>query len=149
MRIGYATAALLVSALALAGCNKGAPANNTAAPAPAANTAEPAPAAAPAETDNSAAPTAEVNGAANQDFQILNKTGHTVVAFNVSPTNENEWGPDILGQDVLNDGESAKITFKRGEDECMWDLRATYDDNDTTEMKGVNLCQIATVTLNP
>ena len=135
--------ALCASVFALAACGGGA-SENKAAPAPA-NTTAPAPAAA----DETAPAPAPAAAGAQQDFDILNKTGHTVVSLNVSPTNENEWGEDILGRDVLNDGESAKISFSRGEDECMWDLRATYDDDDTTEMKGVNLCEVATVTLNP
>lgn len=112
---------------------------NTVAPAAPANTA--------AGGEEGGAPTTAAAG--QQDFTILNKTGHTVVNFQVSPTNDNNWGPDILGRDVLNDGESAKISFSRDAAECMWDLKATYDDDDTTEMKAVNLCEVADVTLNP
>ena len=36
--------------------------------------------------------------AAPQDFTIVNNTGHTVMTLNVSPTSEDEWGPDILGE---------------------------------------------------
>src|SRR3954463_2612152 len=77
-------------------------------------------------------PTAEVQGQARQNFTVVNNTGHVVVTLNVSPSNENSWGPDILGRDVLANGESAAITFERGETQCMWDIKATYDDGDTT-----------------
>ena len=102
------TAALLASALALAGCNRGAaPANNSAAPKPA-ETNTPAPAPAPAGNEAEAgeeggAPTAAV-GTARQNFSVVNGTGHTVTTLNVSPTTEDEWGPDILGTDVLQNG---------------------------------------------
>jgi hypothetical protein len=86
---------------------------------------------------------------ATQDFTIVNKTGHDLVAFNVSAASENEWGPDILGEDTLPDGETGTISFNRESDECLWDLRATYDDEETSVMKNVNLCEIATVTLTP
>jgi hypothetical protein len=72
-----------------------------------------------------------------------------VVTLNVSPSNENSWGPDILGRDVLANGESAAITFDRSETQCNFDIKATYDDGDTTDMRGVNLCTVATVTLTP
>jgi len=151
MKKRHFAAMLLGSTLVLAGCNIQAgsgekPAESTNTPAPAA----PAPApAAPAEAEGGAAPSAEVQGQARQNFTVLNRTGHVVVTLNVSASNEDSWGPDILGRDVLGDGESAEITFERGESQCLWDIRATYDDGDTTDMRGVNLCQVATVTLTP
>ena len=147
MRSIYFTGALLASALALAGCNKsGKPAetNNMAAAAPAAPAA---PAGNETATEESAAPTAEVQGQAQQNFTINNGTGHTVVTLNVSPNDEDEWGPDILGRDMVANGESAAVTFQRGTEQCLWDIRATYDDGDTTDVRGVNLCQVATVNL--
>jgi hypothetical protein len=144
------TAALLASALAVAGCNRGAaPANNAAAPKPAENTAAPAPA--PAENqaeagEEGAAPSAAV-GTARQNFSVVNGTGHTVQTLNVSPTTEDEWGPDILGTDVLQNGQTAQVTFDRAETQCVYDIRATYDDGDTTDVRGVNLCQVGTVNL--
>ena len=69
------------------------------------------------------------------------------MTLNVSPSNENSWGPDILGRDTLANGESAQITFPHGETACNFDIKATYDDGDTTDARGVNLCQVATVTL--
>jgi len=144
MRKLYLTGALFASALAIAGCNKAATTNNAAAPA--ANAAAPAAPAAPAGNaagGESGAPA----GQAQQNFTITNNTGHTVTTLNVSPTNENSWGPDILGRDVLANGESAQITFERGETQCAWDIKATYDDGGTTDMRNVDLCTVATVTL--
>ena len=92
-------------------------------------------------------PGAAPAGGAQQNFTIVNNTGHTVVTLNVSPSSENSWGPDILGRDTLANGESASITFPHSETACNFDIKATYDDNDTTDARGVNLCQVATVTL--
>ena len=132
--------ALIASALAIAGCNQ---AENKAAPA--ANTAAPAPAA-PAAPGAPAAPAA---GQAQQNFTVLNNTGHVVMTLNVSPSNEDSWGPDILGAAVIANGESAQVTFERGQAQCLWDIRVTYDDGDSNDMRGVNLCEVATVTLTP
>jgi len=142
----YLTGAMLASALAIAGCNKAA--DNAAAPA---NTAAPAaPAAgntAGGEGGQAAAPAEGGADQTNQNFTINNQTGHTVVTLNVSPSNEDSWGPDILGRDTLANGESAQITFPRAETQCQWDIKATYDDGDTTDERGVNLCEVATVNL--
>jgi hypothetical protein len=144
----YLTGALFASALAIAGCNKAATTNNTAAAPAAANTAAPA---APAAPTNAAG--GEEGGAATpagqQNFTLVNNTGHTVVTLNVSASNQNSWGEDILGRDTLANGESAAITFPHGETECSFDIRATYDDGDTTDARGVNLCTLTTVTLTP
>jgi len=153
MKTNLIAGLLLGTAFVLAGCNVqtnagGKPADNAAAPAAPAAPAPAAPAA-PAPAEGDAAPTAEVQGQARQNFTVVNTTGHVVVTLNVSPSNENTWGPDILGRDVLANGESAAITFERGQTQCMWDIKATYDDGDTTDMRGVNLCSVATVTLTP
>jgi hypothetical protein len=142
----YLTGALFASALAIAGCSKAA--ENKAAPADS-NAAAPA---APAEGNAAGGATggeaaAPAAGQAQQNFTVVNNTGHTVMTLNVSPSNENSWGPDILGSDVLANGQSASVTFPRGEAQCSWDIKATYDDGDTTDARGVNLCQVATVTL--
>lgn len=92
---------------------------------------------------------AEVQGQAQQNFTVINNTGHIVMTLNVSPSNEDSWGPDILGASVIANGKSAQVTFERGQSQCQWDIRVTYDDGDTSDMRGVNLCQVATVTLTP
>jgi len=90
---------------------------------------------------------ATVAYAAQQDFTITNHTGQTVMTLNVSPTSENSWGPDILGVDVLGNGESAEISFDRDEDDCVWDIRVTYEDGDTGDWRGINLCETTDVEL--
>lgn len=137
----YISGAILASALAIAGCSK-ATTNNTAAPANAA-----APAAPAGNTAGGGEAPAPAGDQTNQNFSLVNNTGHVVTTLNVSPSNEDSWGPDILGRDVLANGETAQITFPRGETQCQWDIRATYDDGDTTDARGVNLCELTTVTL--
>ena len=87
--------------------------------------------------------------AAQQDFTLTNHTGHVIMTLNVSPNDSNQWGPDILGRDVLGDGEAAEISFDRNEDQCMWDIRVTYDDNDTNDLRGINLCETTEVEFTP
>lgn len=146
------TVLLLTSALGLAGCNQGAaPANNAAAPKPA-ETNAPAPAAAANETaeeeegEAAGTPTATV-GTARQNFSVVNTTGTTVATLQVSPTSESEWGDDILGTQVIAPGQTAQVVFDRAEEQCNYDIRATYTDGDTSDMRNVNLCQVGTVTL--
>ena len=86
--------------------------------------------------------------AAQQDFTIVNNTGQTIMTLNVSPSDSNQWGPDILGSDVLASGERAEVSFDRDEERCEWDIRVTYEDGDTGDWRGIDLCETATVTLS-
>lgn len=139
--------AMLAASMTLAACGQdGADRNSGAAASGAANQSA---AGTDGNTSGEAAGGGSQAGAAQQDFSVVNNTGHVVMTLNVSPSNENEWGPDILGTDTLANGETAQVTFQRGSDQCLWDVRVTYDDGDTGDMRGVNLCEVATVTLTP
>lgn len=87
--------------------------------------------------------------AAPQDFTIHNQTGQAVLTLNVSPSDSNQWGPDILGVDILADGESADVSFDRDEEQCEWDIRVTYEDGDTGDWRGIDLCSTTDVNLTP
>ena len=152
MRKTYLTTLLFASALAIAGCNSG-----TETAEPEANTAAEANEAAPAEepadgnatAEEGATPDTGAAAGAAQDFSIVNNTGHIVMTLNVSPNDSNEWGPDILGTATIADGASGTVTFPRDAEQCLWDLRATFDNGQTGDWRGVNLCETATVTLTP
>lgn len=121
--------------------------NSGAAPAAPAQPAQPQQA---TGGGGNAPPSADVQpGQARQNFTVNNQTGHIVVTLNVSASNDNNWGPDILGSQILQNGQSAEVTFGRNESSCLWDIRATYDDGDTTDVRQVNLCEVATVNLTP
>lgn len=127
----------------------GAPAaNNTAKPANAAAATKataPSPAASPAAASPATAP-APAGGA--QDFKLVNKTGVVISSLYVSPSDKDEWGEDILGKDVLGDGESADIKFKRSETAAKWDLKIEDSNGETIEWTDLNLLEIEKITLN-
>jgi hypothetical protein len=86
--------------------------------------------------------------AGQQDFTIINSTGQAIMTLNVSPSDETNWGPDILGVDILAAGEQSEISFDRDEERCNWDIRVTYEDGDTGDWRQVNLCETTTITLS-
>lgn len=85
--------------------------------------------------------------AGSQDFTIVNKTGYALKHIHVSETNNNSWDEDILGRDILNDGEYFEVQFGKAEKTCKWDMKVTYDDDSTAVWEGLNLCQISKLTL--
>ena len=86
--------------------------------------------------------------AAQQDFRIVNNTGQAIMTLNVSPTTEDSWGPDILGVEILAPEEQADISFDNDTEECLWDIRVTYEDGDVGAWQGINLCETVLVELS-
>lgn len=86
--------------------------------------------------------------AGDQDFTIVNATGYTISEVYVSPAKASDWEEDVLGRDVLADGERQEIRFSRDTDACKWDLKVVYeDDNSSAEWGALNLCEISVVRL--
>ncbi|HYH23030.1 MAG TPA: hypothetical protein VD995_30835 [Azospirillum sp.] len=85
--------------------------------------------------------------AGQQDFTIVNKTGYTFKNIHVSEANNNSWDEDVLGRDVLENGESLDVSFGKSEKTCIWDMKVTYDDGETAVWEDLNLCKISKLTL--
>jgi len=86
--------------------------------------------------------------AGQQDFKLINDTGYTIKEIYVSPAKSDDWEEDVLGRDVLGDGEQTRITFSRDTDSCLWDMKAVYEDGDTAEWTGFNLCEVSVIAVH-
>jgi hypothetical protein len=86
--------------------------------------------------------------AGQQDFTLVNKTGYIIDQVYASPSSANNWLNDVLGQDVLGDGESAKIEFSADNEICKYDLKVIYDDKEEVEWDNIDLCQEERVTIH-
>ncbi|MBR7620867.1 argininosuccinate lyase [Phenylobacterium sp. 20VBR1] len=81
--------------------------------------------------------------AGDQDFTLVNATGYTLNQVFVSPTRAKDWEEDVLGRDVLADGDRTEITFSRDTDACLWDLKVVYDNGESAEWDALSLCKIS------
>ncbi|TKA94960.1 hypothetical protein FAZ78_19440 [Cereibacter changlensis] len=84
--------------------------------------------------------------AADRRVQIVNETGFTMVEFYGSNKGSQSWEEDILGQDVLEDGQSVVINFDDESGYCKFDFRAVFEDGDEVVEAGVNVCEIGSFT---
>lgn len=85
---------------------------------------------------------------AKQDFELVNKTGYELNAVYVSPSKADDWDEDVMGQDVLGDGESVDIKFHRSNRSCKWDLKVVYSDDDSSAVwSNIDLCTINKITI--
>ena len=76
------------------------------------------------------------------NFTLNNRTEATLVTLQISESGNNQWGEDILGTDMVEGGGSADVTIDDGLEDCNYDIRATFTDGDTLDVRGVNLCEI-------
>lgn len=95
-------------------------------------------------------PTSKVGKYYNLDFTLVNKTGYDISEIYVSPTKMKDWGEDIMGRDVLLNGESVDITFSTEETARKWDIYVTwvgYGEDEDVYWTGFDLSKISTITL--
>lgn len=84
---------------------------------------------------------------AKQDFTLVNATGYTIDKVFVAPSKSDSWEEDVLGRDVLPNKDSVHITFSRADKTCSWDLKVVYDDGETAEWDGFDLCTVSKITI--
>lgn len=78
-------------------------------------------------------------------FTLTNGTKSTLERFYTSPEGVDNWEEDVFGEDVLEPGQSVKITVRDGRRACDYDMRFEFtedSDLDTTE-DTVNLCELS------
>jgi hypothetical protein len=86
---------------------------------------------------------------ARQDFELVNETGYDISHVYVSPTKSDDWEEDVLGKDVLSDGDAWDITFARAAKTCKWDLKVVYADDDSAAYwRGIDLCSVEKITIH-
>lgn len=84
-----------------------------------------------------------------RDFTLINNTGQVITEVYVSPSNQTDWGEDVLGRDVLMPTETVDITFQRfTPGDCLYDIKVITETGAEGELSQVNLCETTTVTFN-
>ncbi|MGQ3017804.1 argininosuccinate lyase [Phenylobacterium sp.] len=86
--------------------------------------------------------------AGDQDFTLTNATGYTIEQVYVAPSRSDNWEEDVMGADVLSDGEAVDIVFDAAEGECNFDLKVVYDDGEEAVWSRLDLCTISSVAIS-
>ncbi len=86
--------------------------------------------------------------AGDQDFTLANQTGVNIQELYLSPTATDDWEEDVLGVDVLADGDSVEVKFSPDEEAEFWDLKVVDDEGASIIWKKLNLLEISKVTLH-
>lgn len=77
-------------------------------------------------------------GGNDRVFDVINHTNSDLEEFYFQPANQEDWGEDLLGEEVINPGKSASIPVNS--DECVYDFKAVFADGDVLEEQS-NVCE--------
>jgi len=80
-------------------------------------------------------------------FMLDNQSSTAIDQFYASPVDVNDWKEDILGQDILEAGNFARITIKDGRDVCTYDLKIVFIDGEELDEPGIDLCETGSYTV--
>lgn len=83
----------------------------------------------------------------SQDFTLVNQTGVEIFAVYVAPSNDDNWGDDVLDAETLPDGSFAEIVFDTDVDEQYWDLMVEDQEGQAIEWTEIDLFTISELTL--
>jgi hypothetical protein len=75
-------------------------------------------------------------------FYVVNRSGQAINEIYVSPTREPYWGHDLLGRNVLPNGQSFPVRLAPTHG-CRFDVRVVYADGRPEERRDQDTCQIA------
>ena len=81
------------------------------------------------------------------DFTLVNKTGVDIYKVYISPSEQDDWGKDVLDIDVLEDGESVELEFEEEEEAELWDLKVEDENGTAITWERLDLTEITSCTL--
>jgi hypothetical protein len=85
-------------------------------------------------------PTSTAQGTDAVTFTLINGTDATIMEFYAAPPSSQEWEEDILGEDVLEPGESVNITIDDWREDCHYDFLAVFEDESELMHENISIC---------
>ena len=92
--------------------------------------------------------TAAPASAQTVEFTLINNSSQSLHYFYTNPTNMDDWGDDLLGEDgTLEPGEQGTVTIGDGSDQCEYDFRFETGEGNLLEVPAVDICALDSYTL--
>ena len=76
---------------------------------------------------------------AQATMTVTNDGEVAIVGLAISGESSDDFGDNLLDEEIAP-GDGVEVTFEVGDD-CVQDVQATYEDGDTEEVMGVDLCE--------
>jgi hypothetical protein len=81
------------------------------------------------------------------DFRLENRTGINIHSIYIASHDSEEWGEDLMEDDILRDGEDLDIEFHPKAGARLWDLRIEDKDGDSVEWEAIDPTKFEFLTL--
>ncbi len=81
------------------------------------------------------------------DFKLVNKTGTNIYSIFIAPHDSDEWGDDVMDEDILRNGESLDLEFHPKARAAKWDLRIEDKEGASVEWESLDLTKIHVLTI--
>jgi hypothetical protein len=82
------------------------------------------------------------------EFTLINDSARALHYFYTSPSNDSNWGYDLLGDDgTLESGYQGTVTIGDGSDQCIYDFKFVMDDGSETVVNEIDICSLDTYTI--
>jgi hypothetical protein len=85
--------------------------------------------------------------AADREVVVENRAPRQIDRLFISGAEEQEWGPDRLGSEVIAPG--ARFTAAFADQGCAYDVRVVFDNGGAEERRRVDLCAVTTLVISP
>jgi hypothetical protein len=82
-------------------------------------------------------------------YQVVNNTGVTLVDVYVTPSETNNWGNDILPNDLFENGSTITVTIPADYGTtCMFDMKITDAAGGHVTFTGIDACKLVKLQIN-
>ena len=82
-------------------------------------------------------------------FDVVNNTGVTLVDVFVTPAETNNWGNDILPNNLFENGSTISVTIPATYGStCMFDMKITDGAGGHITFSGIDACKLITLQIN-
>lgn len=82
-------------------------------------------------------------------YDVVNNTGITLVDVFVTPAETNNWGKDILPNDLFEAGSTIRVTIPPDYGEtCMFDMKITDTQGGSITFTNIDICKITKLQIN-
>lgn len=80
-------------------------------------------------------------------FTLTNSTDYDVVGFYVSPAGVDAWEDNLLDGHYLAGGYEVDVLIADGRDVCTYDIRVEFEDGDSMDDYGIDICDLGGYTV--
>lgn len=101
------------------------------------------------QTQNQSTNTSSGNTNGTLSYDVVNNTGVTLIDVFVTPAETDNWGKDILPNDVFENGSTIRVTIPPDYGEtCMFDMKITDAAGGHITFTNINICKLIKLKIN-